>query len=59
MTLFSLNTEARVVLHLLPDDPPSPPDLPLPHQHGHPWDEVAQDIIIFKGLVLPQGDLTS
>ncbi len=48
--------EARVTLHLLPDDPSGPPELSLPHQQRHPGDDGAEDIIIFKGQDPPQGD---
>ncbi len=49
------STEDGIVLQLLPDDPPSPPDRLLPHQHKRSGDDGAEDIIIFKGQEHPQG----
>jgi hypothetical protein len=41
------STVAGVSLQLLLDDPLDLPDLPLPHQHRHPRDDGAKNIIIF------------
>ncbi len=41
------STETGVILHLLPDDPPDPPGLSLPHQQRHPGHDGAEDIITF------------
>ncbi len=50
------STEAGLILHLLPDDPPGPPHLSLTHHHRHPGNDGAEDIIIFNGQEPPQGD---
>jgi hypothetical protein len=46
-----------VCLQLLSRDPPDHPVLSFPHQHRHPGDDVAEDIIIFKGQEPPQGNI--
>ncbi len=51
------STKDGVTLQLLPDYPPGPPDLSLPHQHRHPGNGEAEGIIICKGQEPPQGRL--
>ncbi len=49
-------TEAGIILELIPEDPPE--DLSLPHQHRHPENDEAEEIIIFIGQDPPHLQLT-
>jgi hypothetical protein len=50
------STEAGVILQLLPSDPSGPTHISQPHQHRHPGDDGAEDIVIFNGQGPPKGD---
>jgi hypothetical protein len=52
-------TEAGVILELIPDDPPGPPNLSLLHQHRHPGHDGSKAMIISKGQDPPKVTLTS